>query len=101
MMKSVAAFDWDDGNWPKCGKHGVSKEEIETLFRDGPDIYADPHHSIEEQRLRAIGRTRAGKWLLIAFTLRERDGQTLIRPVSARYMHKKEIDHYERQKEET
>ncbi|TBN45900.1 BrnT family toxin, partial [Paracoccus sediminis] len=23
----IAGFDWDDGNWPKCGKHGVSRAE--------------------------------------------------------------------------
>jgi uncharacterized DUF497 family protein len=29
--------------------------------------------------------------------LRQRDGQTLLRPISARYMHQKEIAHYENQ----
>jgi uncharacterized protein len=95
----VAGFDWDDGNWPKCGKHGVSKDEIETLFRDGPDVHANPHHSVMEQRSLAIGKTPAGRWLLVAFTIRERAGLAVIRPVSARYMHKKEIEHYEQQKE--
>jgi uncharacterized protein len=33
----------------------------------------------------------------VAFTLRQRGGKMLIRPTSARYMHKKEVDHYERQ----
>ena len=28
----VAGFDWDEGNWPKCGKHGVSREEIEEVL---------------------------------------------------------------------
>ena len=27
----IIGFDWDDGNWPKCGKHGVSREEIEQV----------------------------------------------------------------------
>jgi len=98
MDFSVAGFDWDDGNWPKCGKHGVSREEIERLFRDDPAVYADPNHSLEEQRLRAIGPSKAGRWLLVAFTLRRRGGRLLIRPVSARHMHKREVDHYERQK---
>jgi len=31
----IAGFDWDSGNWPKCGKHGVSREEIERLFLEG------------------------------------------------------------------
>ena len=42
-------FDWDDGNWPKCGKHGVSKDEIESIFDCDPGIYLDPDHSSSEQ----------------------------------------------------
>jgi len=26
----VAGVEWDTGNWPKCGKHGVSKEDYTT-----------------------------------------------------------------------
>ena len=33
--------------------------------------------------------------MFIAFTFREREEQILIRPVSARYMHKEEIEKYE------
>jgi uncharacterized DUF497 family protein len=36
----TAGFDWDDGNWPKCGKHGVSREEIERLFLEGHALVA-------------------------------------------------------------
>jgi hypothetical protein len=31
-------FDWDHGNWPKCGKHGVGKAEIEAVLSD-PDTH--------------------------------------------------------------
>lgn len=99
MLTKVAGFEWDDGNWPKCGKHGVSREEIEAVFMLGPAVHADPEHSLEEQRLRAIGRTETGRWVFVAFTLRRRGRQTLIRPVSARFMHKREVEHYERQRE--
>ncbi len=92
----VRGFDWDDGNWPKCGKHGVARAEIEQLFVNGPAIYAHPSHSIDEQRLRAIGRNDAGRAIYVAFTIRHTPQGDLIRPVSARYMHKKEIEHYER-----
>ena len=34
--------------------------------------------------------------MFIAFTLRKLDGTTLIRPVSARYMHRKEVARYEK-----
>lgn len=90
-----SGFDWDDGNWPKCGKHGVLKAEIESLFDNEPGIYADAGHSDEEQRLRAIGPTYEGRMILVAFTIREEGGENLIRPVSARYMHQKEIRRYE------
>ncbi len=90
-----SGFDWDDGNWPKCGKHGVSKEEVESLFNDDPGIYEDAGHSSAEQRLRAIGPTYEGRMILVAFTIREMDEGTFIRPVSARYMHQKEIRRYE------
>jgi uncharacterized DUF497 family protein len=32
----LASFDWNAGNWPKCGKHGVSREEIEEVFTGLP-----------------------------------------------------------------
>jgi uncharacterized DUF497 family protein len=93
----IAGFNWDDGNWPKCARHGVSREDIESALSTGPAIHPDVAHSVAEERFLAIGRTGAGRHLLIAFTLRRRDGETLIRPISARYMHSKEVRHYERQ----
>mgnify|MGYP000909728584 CR=1 FL=1 len=91
----IAGFDWDHGNWPKCGKHGVSQTEIEDVLSSQPGIYPDPAHSHAEQRFLAIGRTGAGRHLLIAFTLRHQSGRSLIRPVSARFMHAKEVQHNE------
>jgi hypothetical protein len=94
----VSGFEWDDGNWPKCGRHGLTREEIEAVFEFGPAVYPDPAHSREEERMLAIGTTKTGRWVLVAFTLRRQGGETLIRPISARYMHKREVEHYERQK---
>lgn len=88
-------FDWDDGNWPKCAKHGLSKDEIESVFEFDPGIYLDPDHSSSEQRFRAIGMTAQGRMVLIAFTMRTFEGFTKLRPVSARYMHKKEVTRYD------
>jgi uncharacterized DUF497 family protein len=90
----IAGFDWDDGNWPKCGRHGVTKEEIESFFQFMPSIMPDPHP--DEPRMRAIGRSEAGRYLFLVFMFRVTDGQTFIRPISARYMHQKEIEHYEK-----
>jgi uncharacterized DUF497 family protein len=61
---------------------------------------ADPKHSKREERHWAIGKTEIGRWLFLVFTLRERDGKQYIRPISARYMHRKEIKHYEEENPE-
>jgi len=94
-LNSVVGFDWDLGNWPKCGKHGVSHAEIEAVFLANPAVYADPTHSQDEQRLRAIGQNKGGRYLLVAFTIRHKNDKRFIRPISARYMHKKEVENYE------
>jgi uncharacterized DUF497 family protein len=48
--------------------------------------------------MRAIGKTAAGRYVFVVFMLREIAGSTKLRPISARYMHQKEIIHYESQK---
>jgi len=86
-------FDWDKGNWPKCGKHGVSREAIERLFLEGqarvaPDL---KHTTPTESRHIAAGRVE-GRAMFVAFAFRG----GLIRPISARYMHAKEASNYEK-----
>ena len=89
----ITGFDWDDGNWPKCGKHGVTREEIEQVLLGTPSVMVDPNPN--EPRMRAIGKTDAGRYIFLVFMLRKISRQTVLRPISARYMHQKEIDHYE------
>ena len=89
----TAGFDWDDGNWPKCGKHGVSRAEIEEVLLNIPAVMPDPHP--EEPRMRAIGKTSAGRYVFLVFMIRQFNDQFFLRPISARFMHQKEIDHYE------
>lgn len=91
-MKIIGS-DWDKGNWPKCGKHGVSRIEIEEVFTGTLAVETDPFP--EEARMRGIGRSAAGRYVFVVFMLREIDGQIKLRPISARYMHEKEIAHYE------
>jgi uncharacterized DUF497 family protein len=76
MKTVVAGFDWDDGNWPKCARHGVSREDIERCFENTVAVMPDPCPT--EPRMRAIGKTRAGRWVFLVFI-----------------MHKKEVEHYE------
>jgi len=79
----------------KCGKHGVTLGEIESIFHGQMDVFPDVAHSDQETRFLGIGRTSAGRYLFVAFTLRDKAGRNFIRPISARYMHLKEVKHYE------
>jgi len=95
MNLQVGGFDWDEGNRAKCQKHGVPIMEIEDLFTHSPRIAPDPRHSVEEDRLIAVGRTSAGRAVFVAFTIRTKNKIRLIRPVMAQYMHAKEIAAYD------
>ena len=54
----------------------------------------------ERDPLRAIGKTKEGRAVFIVFTLRKRGKDVLIRAISARYMHAKEVRHYEKENPE-
>jgi len=89
----IAGIEWDDGNWPKCGKHGVSREDIDHAMRHMTFRIPDPNPN--EARFRTAARAPDGRPVFVVYTHRERAGQTYLRPISARYMHGKEIDRYE------
>lgn len=93
-MTKVNGFDWDAGNRAKCRKHGVPLAAIEAPFRHPHRVFPDVAHSDAETRLLAIGTGGGTRHIFIAFTLRQRGADLLIRPISARYMHAKEVAHY-------
>ena len=97
MRGPLAGFEWDHGNLVHCQKHGVSRAEIEDIFIRPVIILPDEGHSHSERRLRAIGHTGRGRAVFVVFTIRERVGRRYIRPVSARYMHREEIEAYEKE----
>jgi uncharacterized DUF497 family protein len=95
MPDSIGGFDWDPGNRGKCRKHGVALADIEALFRRPLAIHPARFGS-KEERFIAIGSTAEGRNVLVVFTLRKRGATTLIRPISARYMHLREVAYYEK-----
>lgn len=97
MQQVIAGFDWDAGNVEKCRKHGVSIDEIETMFTQPLTVLRDERHSDTETRLNAVGKGKSDRSIFLVFTLRIRDGKTFIRPISARYMHRKEVKYYEKE----
>jgi uncharacterized protein len=96
-VPAIRGFDWDHGNREKCQKHGMSIGEIEAVFTRPVLILPDHENASGESRLKAIGTTPAGRHAFIVFTWRtERTDGALLRPISARYMHKGEVEAYEK-----
>ncbi len=90
-------FNWDAGNTNKCQKHGLTKEGIEDFFLQ-EKIYVAPDikHSAGEERFLAIGTGPKGKLIIVVFTFRKMNEGKFIRPISARFMNKKEVQKYEK-----
>ncbi len=95
---NFSGFDWDNGNIDKSLiKHSVTPEETEQLFSNTYVMYFDYKHSQIENRYFALGKTNNGKLLNVGFTLRNKDNNVLIRPISSRSMNKKERLNYEKE----
>jgi len=95
MLLNCVGFDWVKENAEKNWfYHQVTKNESEQVFFNEPIIVADDtKHSGYEKRWYVLGRTDAGRLLLIAFTVRK----NLIRVISARDMNKNEREVYHEQ----
>ena len=92
----VDGFDWDSGNsFKNEAKHGISRETVEAFFGRRVWVAPDPRHSGTEDRFFAIGRGPGEKPMIVAFTFRAARGLKLLRPISARFMHAKEIAKYD------
>ena len=93
-----SGFAWDRANHSKCQEHGVSVAEVEHVLAHAATlIVPDLKNSRAEPRFLAIGRTEEGRYALVVFTPRQTGGGILMRPISARYMHRKEIKKYEQE----
>ena len=97
MPRRIAVFEWDHGNSAKCQRHGLTLAAIESCFARPVLVLPDEDHSQTEERLRAIGQDQDGRHVFVVFTVRIRGRQSVIRPISARYMHAKEIAYYEKE----
>jgi uncharacterized DUF497 family protein len=75
-------------------RHGVSIAEIEALFTGEFRVAPDLKHAEVEARYIAIGRGASGRPVFVAFTFRTFGDVRRIRPISARYMHDKELARY-------
>ena len=87
-------FQWDIAKAETNeSKPGVGFEEASTVFRDPLELTIfDPDHSVNEDRFVSIGRSAAGRLLVVAYTERE---QNRIRIISARVPVAAEVRRYE------
>lgn len=63
----------------------------ETLIRP------DPKDQPSEPRFLAIGRTQDERYAFVVFTRRRRAAGTRLRPISALYVHQRELKKYEQE----
>lgn len=88
LLPEPIQFQWDAGNQDKNWmKHQVSNEECEEVFFDPRKrIFKDTFHSGLEERYLLLGRTKPGRLLFVAFTMRKKK----IRVISARDLNQRE-----------
>ncbi|MBT4762734.1 MAG: BrnT family toxin [Bdellovibrionaceae bacterium] len=94
IQNELFEFEWDRGNHKKSQeKHGVSPEEVESVFdmKLGVPLGQQISPAVDEERLCIVGPNSEGRMLSVVFTLR--DGR--VRPVSARNASRKERRLYE------
>ncbi len=93
LFKKAYEFEWNKGNVGKNKKHGLEDAHCEEPFFDVDKvIYADAIHSSGEERFILLGKTKTGRLLFVAFTVR--GGK--VRVISARDLNKREVHLYEK-----
>jgi len=96
LKSSFERFDWDRGNLGKCTAHGVTIFEIEGALAAGAMVMIpDASHSEDEDRYICAGRNASDRPLFVVVTFRTINGRRALRPITARYMHRKEAEKYE------
>jgi|SRR3989344_60769 len=92
-LEKIEGFDWDSGNLEHIKRHNVDANECEEIFFNRPRILSkDETHSEVEERSQIIGTTNNGRFVFLAFTIRNNK----IRVVSARDQNKREREKLKR-----
>jgi len=92
----MSIFEWDDSkNRKNRRKHGVSFEVAQRVFTDPNALMVQDRMEQGEERWQAIGRIGEHTVLVVAHVVRMRDGEEVIRIISARYALKHERQRYE------
>jgi hypothetical protein len=94
LLPGVTGFNWDEGNSVKLWqRHGITQSEAEQVFFNRPLLVGETSRQpAREARQFALGRTDEGRLLTVVFTV----PGSLLRPISARPMSRKERRIYAR-----
>jgi hypothetical protein len=94
VKNGINEFEWDNGNLDKSYlKHGITPKEAEEVFvNDGSLVLPDIEHSQREERFILVGINFIGVNIFVVFTFRKNK----VRIISARRMHRKEVERYDK-----
>ena len=86
-------LDWhEEKAKSNLAKHEISFDEATSVFDDPLFLtFADPEHSLQEQRFLIMEESARGRLLVISYT----DRKDITRPISARPATRKERKAYE------
>lgn len=92
MHTTNVEFEWDDANLDHIALHGVEPEECEDAFINPGRQPFNTYSTANETRYGIVGRSNAGRILIVVFTLRSQ----FIRVVTARDASVREKRQYRR-----
>lgn len=92
----MTRFEWDpDKNRRNVAKHRVSFELARHVFEDPFQLSIQDRVENGEVRWQTLGRVAGTVILLVAHTVRDEDGDEIIRIISARKANRTERERYE------
>jgi uncharacterized DUF497 family protein len=96
IKREVIEFEWDIENLDKSYlKHGITTKEAEEVFiSEESYVITDVKYSQKEERFIILGKSQSKRNLFVVFTMRGKK----IRIISARRMHREEVEKYEKAK---
>lgn len=97
MYIQTMIIEWnEDKNKSNKKKHGLSFEKAQLVFDDPLQINIQDRHTHGEERWQTLGRVEGLAIILVAHTIKDTDGNEVIRIISARKATKQERTHYEK-----
>ena len=89
-------FEWDEAkNLANYAKHGISFEIASKIFDDPLAAFLFDRFVDGEERWHAVGKFMTLPVLVVVHTYRDRNGEEIIRIISARQATAHERKHYE------